>query len=146
MLVNQYEASRVSIEGVPPGAPGESVDASEDQATLSGGEWRDGAFQSDSAGAWEQEMPPEDVEAAGEAVKEDQAVDNHERLHNALGYLRPVDYYRGNPEAMRKSVGSDGPGQAPTQRDQPWTETEKLTLGNLIRFSKETTSSVPLWI
>src|SRR5262249_197679 len=23
---------------------------------------------------------------------------NEERLHRALGYLRPVDYYRGNPE------------------------------------------------
>ena len=25
---------------------------------------------------------------------------NEERLHSALGFLRPVDYYRGNPEAM----------------------------------------------
>jgi transposase InsO family protein len=27
---------------------------------------------------------------------------NHERLHSALGYLRPIDYYRGNPEALRE--------------------------------------------
>ena len=25
---------------------------------------------------------------------------NTERLHSALGYLRPIDYYRGNPTAM----------------------------------------------
>lgn len=26
---------------------------------------------------------------------------SEERLHSALKYLRPVDYYRGNPEALR---------------------------------------------
>ena len=25
---------------------------------------------------------------------------NEERLHSTLNYLRPVDYYRGNPEAL----------------------------------------------
>ena len=25
---------------------------------------------------------------------------NEERLHSALKYLRPIDYYRGNPEAL----------------------------------------------
>jgi len=25
---------------------------------------------------------------------------NHHRLHSALNFLRPVDYYRGNPEAL----------------------------------------------
>ncbi len=25
---------------------------------------------------------------------------NEQRLHSALGFLRPVDYYRGNPEAL----------------------------------------------
>ncbi len=25
---------------------------------------------------------------------------NEERLHSALGFLRPVDYYRGKPEAL----------------------------------------------
>ena len=27
---------------------------------------------------------------------------NEERLHSALGFLRPVDYYRGHPEALRE--------------------------------------------
>lgn len=27
---------------------------------------------------------------------------SHERLHSALGFLRPVDYYRGDPEALRE--------------------------------------------
>lgn len=27
---------------------------------------------------------------------------NEERLHSALGFLRPVDYYQGNPEALRE--------------------------------------------
>jgi hypothetical protein len=27
---------------------------------------------------------------------------SHERLHSALGFLRPVDYYRGNPQALRE--------------------------------------------
>ena len=27
---------------------------------------------------------------------------NHERLHSALGFLRPVDYYRGNPQALHE--------------------------------------------
>jgi hypothetical protein len=25
---------------------------------------------------------------------------NHERLHSSLGFLRPIDFYRGNPTAM----------------------------------------------
>jgi transposase InsO family protein len=28
---------------------------------------------------------------------------NNERLHRALGYLRPVDYYAGNPQAMHEA-------------------------------------------
>lgn len=27
---------------------------------------------------------------------------NRERLHSAVGYLRPVDYYRGDPAAMHE--------------------------------------------
>jgi hypothetical protein len=28
---------------------------------------------------------------------------NDERLHRALGYLRPVDYYRGDPQALQEA-------------------------------------------
>ena len=27
---------------------------------------------------------------------------NHERLHSRLGFLRPIDYYRGDPTAMHE--------------------------------------------
>ncbi len=27
---------------------------------------------------------------------------NHERLHSGLGFLRPVDYYRGEPQALHE--------------------------------------------
>ena len=27
---------------------------------------------------------------------------NHQRLHSALGFLRPVDYYRGNPAELHE--------------------------------------------
>ncbi len=51
----------------------------------------------------------------GEALEEEELTDyvqaqkviarligwyNEERLHSALGFLRPIDYYRGQPEAM----------------------------------------------
>jgi len=52
--------------------------------------------------AWDQEIPPEDVEAAIKLLKKIQRWYNEERLHSALGYLRPVDYYRGNPEALKE--------------------------------------------
>jgi transposase InsO family protein len=52
--------------------------------------------------AWEQEIPPEDVEAAWKLLKKIERWYNEVRLHSALGYLRPVDYYRGNPEAMKE--------------------------------------------
>ena len=28
---------------------------------------------------------------------------NHQRLHSALGYLRPIDYYRGDPDALQET-------------------------------------------
>jgi hypothetical protein len=39
-----------------------------------------------------------------EALAQDKAeLCNRERLHGALGYLRPVDYDRGDPEALRET-------------------------------------------
>ncbi len=52
--------------------------------------------------AWEQEIPPKDVESAVKLLKKIQRWYNEERLHSALGYLRPVDYYRGNPEVLKE--------------------------------------------
>jgi transposase InsO family protein len=31
---------------------------------------------------------------------------NHERLHSALGYLRPIDYYRGEPERLHTDMAA----------------------------------------
>ena len=28
---------------------------------------------------------------------------NQERLHSSLGYLRPIDYYRGQPESLHEA-------------------------------------------
>ena len=28
---------------------------------------------------------------------------NHERLHSSLGYLRPSDYYRGDPKSLHEA-------------------------------------------
>lgn len=41
-----------------------------------------------------------DFTAAGQVI--DGVIDhyNHHRLHSSLNFLRPVDYYRGNPEAL----------------------------------------------
>ena len=60
---------------------------------------------------------------------------NHERLHSSLSYLRPVDYYRGNPEALlaerrrklqeaRELRKQENLKQR--QRLIPWTETENV--------------------
>ena len=47
---------------------------------------------------------------------------NEERLHSALGFLRPVDYYRGNPDgAVRRAAAKTGRGPAPTKREEPTT-------------------------
>ena len=27
---------------------------------------------------------------------------NHQRLHSPLGYLRPIEYYRGDPDALKE--------------------------------------------
>jgi len=52
--------------------------------------------------AFEQEIAPEDVESATRLLRRVQRWYNHQRLHSALNYLRPVDYYRGNPEALKE--------------------------------------------
>lgn len=60
---------------------------------------------------------------------------NHERLHSSLSYLRPVDYYRGNPEALlaerrRKLQEARELRKQENlklrQRLIPWTETENV--------------------
>ncbi len=46
------------------------------------------------------ELEAMDFTVTGEAI--DRIIDryNHERLHSSLSYLRPVDWYRGTPEAL----------------------------------------------
>lgn len=43
-----------------------------------------------------------DIPSALEEMKRTVDYYNHERRHSALHYLRPIDYYRGNPEALLK--------------------------------------------
>lgn len=42
----------------------------------------------------------EDLYRARELLAEWVSYYNEERLHSALEYLRPIDYYRGNPEVL----------------------------------------------
>ena len=57
--------------------------------------------------AWEETGLEEDLEAnryqAEEAIGRIIGWYNHERLHSSLGYLRPVDYYRGDPAALHEA-------------------------------------------
>ena len=53
--------------------------------------------------AFEEEIEPEDVLEAERMLARIQRRYNEERLHSALGYLRPVDYYRGNPAALHEA-------------------------------------------
>jgi putative transposase len=46
------------------------------------------------------EHDPGDVHEAERLMKRIVDWYNHKRLHSALGYLRPVDYYRGEPQQM----------------------------------------------
>lgn len=42
----------------------------------------------------------EDYYQAKDLLEEGVTYYNEERLHSALSYLRPVDYYKGHPEAL----------------------------------------------
>jgi putative transposase len=53
--------------------------------------------------ALEEEAEPEDVLEAERLLTRIQKRYNDERLHGALGYLRPVDYYRGNPTVLHEA-------------------------------------------
>ena len=45
---------------------------------------------------------------------------NEERLHSALGYLPPVDYYRGDPKAKHEAAASEnGRSPSPAAREEP---------------------------
>lgn len=43
---------------------------------------------------------PDDLDEARQVVDEVITTYNNERLHSALHFLRPIDYYRGNPESL----------------------------------------------
>ena len=48
---------------------------------------------------------------------------NEERLHSALGYLPPVEYYRGQPEnPPRRKATKDGGSPAPAEGKEPGVE------------------------
>lgn len=53
--------------------------------------------------AMEEEPEPGDVLEAERMLSRIQKRYNEERLHSALGYLRPADYYRGNPAVLHET-------------------------------------------
>jgi len=53
--------------------------------------------------ALEQEPEPEDALEAERVLSRIQQRYNEVRLHSALGYLRPVDYYRGKPAELHEA-------------------------------------------
>ena len=71
----------------------------------------------------------EDLYRARELLAEWVAYYNQERLHSALEYLRPVDYYLGNPEALlaeRKAKLT----RAAAKRKEVNRRNQKITLEN----------------
>jgi len=56
------------------------------------------------------EDDPDTFAEAQTAVAEIMCHYNHERLHSALQFLRPIDYYRGNPLVRRRWAGQASPG------------------------------------
>jgi len=50
-----------------------------------------------------EELEPTNRQEAEEALKKIIDWYNHERLHSALGYLRPIDYYRGQPNELHEA-------------------------------------------
>jgi len=46
------------------------------------------------------EYEPESLEQVREIINKIIHYYNNERLHSSINYLRPVDYYRGNPEKL----------------------------------------------
>ena len=63
---------------------------------------------------------------------------NHERLHSSLGYLRPVDYYRGNRSRCTRPGEGSWPPRGSPAREEPGTTTTNLAhcrVTNLLQTS-----------
>lgn len=61
-----------------------------------------GTEQPDSARILGAVVPSNELELAVKLLEKIHHWYNKERQHNTLGYLRPVDYYHGNPEVLKE--------------------------------------------